>query len=586
MRLELRSPIATLTAVIFLAACGHGNETSTASPGTSTATVSTAADWDAFVSELIEARFEAHPVSAVKAGKHEFDGQLPDWSRESIQREIDRIRAERETALAFVPADLGAQRSFQREYLLATLDRDLFWLDKAAWPFRNPAFYFDGRFDSLDPSPYVTLTYAPIEQRLTAVTRYLTNIPRAAQQIRANLATPLPATWVEYGIRSFAGLAEYYGRDLVEAFTTVGDPALRQAFDEARQPAIAAMAALSAWLESERERATTDFALGSELFRQMLHDTERVDTDLAMLEQIGRADLERNTRALEAACRQYLPGAEISRCVARMDADKPADGPVAAARKQLAGLKAHVVSEDLLTIPSDDEAGVEQAPPFARANFAYIRIPGPYETGQRAIYYIAPPDPSWPQEMQRAYIPGQADLLFTSVHEVWPGHFLNYLHARRSDWIFSRLFVGYAFAEGWAHYTEEMMWDTGLGHGAPEVHIGQLSNALLRDIRFLSAIGLHTAGMSVGQSERMFIEQAFQSEGTARQQAARGTYDPAYLNYTLGKLLILGLREDWTRDRGGRSAWKLFHDEFLSYGGPPIPLVRAQMLGGPVEAVF
>jgi uncharacterized protein (DUF885 family) len=169
--------------------------------------------------------------------------------------------------------------------------------------------------------------------------------------------------------------------------------------------------------------------------------------------------------------------------------------------------------------------------------------------------------------------------MFTSVHEVWPGHFLNFLHARQSDWVFGRVFVGYAFAEGWAHYAEEMMRETGFGQGDAETHIGQLSNALLRNCRYLSAIGLHTGGMTVAASEKLFKEACFQDEGTARQQASRGTYDPAYLNYTLGKLLIRKLREDWVATHGGRAAWKEFHDTLLSYGGPPLPLVRREMLG-------
>jgi uncharacterized protein (DUF885 family) len=181
--------------------------------------------------------------------------------------------------------------------------------------------------------------------------------------------------------------------------------------------------------------------------------------------------------------------------------------------------------------------------------------------------------------VQDGYIPGEKDLLFTSVHEVWPGHFLNFLHSNRSRFTFGKVFVGYAFAEGWAHYTEELMWEAGLGQGDAETHIGQLSNALLRDCRLLSAIGLHTRGMTQEESRRLFVEQCYQDEGNARQQAARGTYDPAYLNYTMGKLMIRRLRDDWTASRGGRPAWKAFHDQFLSYGGPPIPLVREQMMG-------
>ena len=212
---------------------------------------------------------------------------------------------------------------------------------------------------------------------------------------------------------------------------------------------------------------------------------------------------------------------------------------------------------------------------------AYIYVAGgrtSNDTNQPSVYYIAPPNPAWPEEVQQAYIPGEADLLFTSVHEVWPGHFLNFVHAKRSDWFFGRIFVTYAFAEGWAHYTEEMMLEAGLRGASAETRIGQLGNALLRNVRFLSAIGLHTRGMTGEESERMFMEEAYQGQGTAMQQAARGTYDPAYLNYTLGKLMIRELREDWTGERGGRADWKAFHDTFLSFGGPPIPLVRARMM--------
>ena len=178
--------------------------------------------------------------------------------------------------------------------------------------------------------------------------------------------------------------------------------------------------------------------------------------------------------------------------------------------------------------------------------------------GLPSIYYVAPPDPSWSKAEQLAYIPGRSDLLFTSVHEVWPGHFLQFLHSNRSQSKFGQIFVGYAFAEGWAHYAEEMMWEAGLGSGDPETHIGQVQNALLRNARYLSAIGLHARGMTTKASEKLFLEETYQDAATARQQAARGTFDPAYLNYTLGKLMNRKLRDDWTASRGGKAAWKQF----------------------------
>lgn len=539
--------------------------------------------WSAFVNSYIEQTFRANPAFAVQQGRHEFDGQLPDWSATALHSEISRLRSALAAAQAFNPRRLTREQRFERDYLMANARGDLFWLATADQPHTNPAYYMN---EGLDPSVYVTRPYAPAATRLRAYISYLRAIPRAAQQIRANLRTPLPVSFIDYGKSAFAGFADYYTGDGTAAFAEVHDAALQARLRDASRDASRAMAGLAAWLDSQRATATTDFALGAQRFAQMIRDTEMVDTPLPELERIGRADLARNQAALTQACTQYAPGATIMACVERMSANKPAGGPVAAARAQLAGLRAFIEQHDLVSIPGTEQAHVEEAPPYNRQNSAYIDIPGPYEHGLPSVYYIAPPDPSWSAEVQAGFIPGQADLLFTSVHEVWPGHFLNFLHANRSPFTFGRVFVGYAYAEGWAHYGEEMMWDAGLGNGDPETHIGQLSNALLRDCRFLSAIGMHTGRMTQEQSRAMFRDQCYQDEGNARQQAARGTYDPAYLNYTMGKLMIRRLREDWTRTRGGRQAWKAFHDRFLSYGGPPIPLVRAQMMGGAPRSVF
>ncbi len=575
-----------LIAGLALFGCDRPSEPPTGQPVAQEAEPTPGERWDAFVDQAIEDFFRAHPTFAVTAGRHEFDGQLPDWSRAGIEAEIARLHAVKDDAAAFTDEVLDPARRYQREYLIARVDRDLFWMEKAQWPFRNPAFYFDWLMDSLDPSPYIALDYAPLEERMKAFIQYANALPVAAKQIRENMQTPLPRTYVEYGVASFGGFAEYFANDVPKVFTSVEDIGLKEQFAEAIDSAITAMVQLTGWFEQQRETATEDFALGPELFRQMLYDTERVDISLQELETIGRADLKRNQRALASACAEFAPGASIVDCFAKMANRKPEGSAVEAARRQLEETKAFLVRQDLVSIPGTEEALVEESPPYARSNSAYINIPGPYEKDQPSIYYISPPNPEWPEEVQRAYIPGESDLLFTSVHEVWPGHFLNFLHANRSDWIFGRTFVGYAFAEGWAHYTEEMTVEAGLRDASPETRIGQLSNALLRNARFLSTIGLHTQGMSVEESQNLFKIEAYQDEGTARQQAARGTYDPAYLNYTMGKLMIRQLREDWTASRGGRQAWKAYHDAFLSFGGPPVPLVRGQMMGTAPEAIF
>src|SRR6185312_5692006 len=349
-------------------------------------------------------------------------------------------------------------------------------------------------------------------------------------------------------------------------------------FKTANTEAVRVLRSLDAWLESQRAASHENFAIGAAVFQKMLHATERVDTPLDQLQAIGQRDLDRNLAALKETCAAFAPGKTLAECVQKEAADKPAGKPVEAAREQLKQLRAFVSEHNLVTIPGTEQALVDEAPPYTRWNFAYINIPGPYEKGLPSVYYISPPDPKWTVAEQRAYLPGKATLLFTSAHEVMPGHFLQFLHANRSPSKFGQVFVGYAYAEGWAHYAEEMVWDAGLG-GDPETHVGQLVEALLRNVRFDSAIGLHTGKMSVADSEKMFREAAFDDAGNARQQAARGTFDPAYLNYTMGKLMIRKLRDDWTGSRGGRQAWHDFHDQFLQYGGPPIPLVRSAMLG-------
>ncbi|MCX7357337.1 MAG: DUF885 domain-containing protein [Alphaproteobacteria bacterium] len=539
-----------------------------------------ASRWADFQNAFIERAFEIDPTFAAGQGRHEYDGRLPDWSEAGLTAAETFLRDSITQAEAM--RGLTPEQTFQRDYLVAVARGQLFWLDTADQPHTNPAYYMG----ALGPSMYVARPYAAADVRLRAYIQYLRAIPTAAQQIRANLRTPMPLTFVSYGRASFGGLADYFQGDGKAAFAEVTDAALQSELTEASNTAATAMRELSDWVESQRATATGDFALGAERFSQMLRDTEMVDLPLEEIERIGREDLARNQAAMRDACAQFAPGATIPQCMTRMGAHKPEGGSVEGARAQLAGLRQFIVDHNLVTIPGPEEAQVDEAPPFRRQNFAYIEIPGPYETNLPSVYYISPPDPSWPAQVQRDFVPGQAELLFVSAHEVWPGHFLHFLHANRSENQFGRVFVGYAFGEGWAHYTEEMMWDAGLGNGDPETHVGQISNALRRDCRFLSAILMHTGRMTVDESRQMFVNECYQDEGNARQQAARGTYDPAYLNYTLGKLMIRRLREDWTATHGGREGWHDFHDQFLSYGGPPIPLVRQQMMGGEAQAVF
>ncbi|WP_206740943.1 DUF885 family protein [Methylomicrobium lacus] len=465
--------------------------------------------WHVFVDQFIESYFILHPSFAVNAGRHGFDGKLPDWSPVGLSKEIQWLKSERKKASQYRTSALKESERFERQYLLAVINEKLFWLQTAETPYKNPMFYSP----SLDPNVYVSRAYAPIEQRLRA-----------------------------------------FIEDAKVAFATVTDSQLKKAFDAVVPMAAKSMRELTGWMELQRPRATGDFAMGAARFQEMLKATEGVNLPLNALEKVGRADLQRNLDALKEACKHYAPNASLQSCVGKVEAQKPANGTVAVARQQLSTLKAFVAEQNLVSIPDPEGANVAESPPFNRWNLAYIDIPGPFEHGLPSTYYVAPPDPAWSPAEQAAYIPSKADLLFVSAREVWPGHFLQRLHARHVGSKFGQLFRSNAFSEGWAHYTEELMWEAGLNAGDTESHIGQLVNALLRNVRFLSAIGLHTQGMTVEASEKMFRELAFCDIGNARQQAARGTFDPAYLNYTLGKLMIRKLREEWTVPHGGRAS--------------------------------
>ena len=532
-----------------------------------------AARWSDFTKTTIDKWMAIDPSSAVYQGAHQFDGKLPDWSEAGLNARVAFLKSVVSDAAAY--KGLSETDAFERDYLVQVAEKELFWITDADQPHTNPAWYVGG---GLDPNVYVSRDYADKPTRMKAMIAFFKAVPQAAANIRANLKTPMPASFIKYGVAGFGGFAEYYAGDAHVAFADVDDPALQAEFRSSSESAAKSMADLRDWLKAQEGSATQDFVLGADRFARMLKDTEGVTTPLAELEAAGRADLDRNRKALVEACSAFARGATIPQCFDKMNAHKPEGGPVTTATRQIPDLTAFVRAKDLVTIPGTEQALVRESPPYNRQNSAYIDPAGPLEKGVASIYYISPPDPSWPKAKQDGFIPGVDDLLFTSVHEVMPGHFLQFLHSNRSPSQVGRLFVGYAFAEGWAHYSEEMMWEAGLGNGSAEVHVGQLSNALLRNCRFLSAIGMHARGMTQAQSKTMFMEQCFQDEGTADQQAARGTYDPAYLNYTLGKLMIRKLRSDWTATHGGRQGWKAFHDAFLSYGGPPIPLVRKAMM--------
>ena len=539
------------------------------------AAVATSA-WQQFTDSFIERHFAAAPTRAVWAGMHEYDGQLQDVTAGAIRERAEMLREfARRARDEFSAETLNEDEELERQHLISSIEGMLFSAEVAESHLRNPAWYAG----ALSPSVYVTREYASKDERLAALTALLEKIPAYLQQMRGTLQPPFPRPFVRTSLVGFGGLASHFQDDVPGLFAEVEDQELQASFAAALGPAVAALRDVEAWLELRLEDATEEFALGEERYRELLWRSYRIDLDWKTLKNVAQADLARNLKLLRTTCKLINPDITIADCAAMVRNEKPEAGAVARANEQLPELKEFLLAADIIGIPSEETAFVAEAPAYRRTNSAYIEIPGPYEKGLPAIYYIAGPDPEWPPEMQRQYVPGEADLLNTSVHEVWPGHFLHSLYVKGSSNRMGKLLWNGMLSEGWAHYTEELMQEAGISEGQPLLRVGQILDALMRDVRFLSSIGLHVEGMSVETSQRMFAELAYLDPGNAQQQALRGTYDPGYFVYTLGKLIIMKMREDWTAERGGRAAWKEFHQKLLSYGSAPLPVLRQAMMG-------
>ncbi len=524
---------------------------------------------------------EASPGEAVSLGLHAFDGKLPDVSAGGLAREVERLAGARSDLEAV--RGLSPELELQRQVLLVAVRGAQF--DRVDWrqPQRNPMFYIG----ALALAPYISREYAPLAKRARGVIGVASATPHFLRDAAANLSESIPRTWLSTALLQVDGIVTFVQKDVTAAFRELDDQTLAAELNEAVGGMVAALQTFRGELEAREPHATDDFPLGEAAFLKMLSQAQGVDIELAALRATVEQDLARNEAALAEAASKIAPGRSVDEVVLDVASRKPEDTMVEAAA-QAAEMRRFLVDRDIVSIPGEDVALVVPTPPFLRYNFAFLDAAGVFERKSLpSFYYISPPDPSWSPAKQRGYVPCRSDLLFVTIHEVWPGHFLHSLHLKRNDSQIVKSHWNYVMGEGWAHYTEQMMWDEGVSDDERD-HVGQLMNALLRNVRSLSAIGMHTAGMTVEESKRLFVERAFQDDATAEQQAIRGTFDPMYLAYNIGKLMILKLRKDWMEQRRAASepaTLRVFHDTFLGYGAAPIPVIREMMLGpdaGPV----
>ncbi|CAN5300579.1 DUF885 domain-containing protein [soil metagenome] len=551
------------------------------------------ADFEKVAEEYIKGWLAAHPIQATSLGFHEYNGRINDFTRLAIDAELSRLRRFDERLKRFDLTKMSPRAAIDVRILQTAVKKDLFELQEIGIYENNPMTYAQ----ALDVSVYIKRNFSPLEDRTRSIVQILSQAPNIMIAAKTNLAPVLPRPQVELAIQIARGGSDFLKRELVEALQGVKDEKLLAAFQLSNRRASMALNDFASWLEKERlPKATADWTLGAERYRRLLAESELVDIAPARLLEIGMFELGREQEAFAEAAKIIDPTRPAHEVFKDVKKEHPTpESLVPDTAKNLEAIREFVVKQDLVTIPSKVRAKVEETPKFARAtSFASMDTPGPFEKkATEAYYYVTPTEPEWPPEQQEEWLTAfnyyTTDVV--SIHEAYPGHYTQFLHLNASSASkVAKIFGSYAFVEGWAHYTEKMVIDAGYGAPTSETpdeeevkraakyRMAQADEALLRLCRLVVSVRMHTQDMTIEEATKFFMEHCHYEEKPARSEAMRGTYDPGYLNYTLGKLQILKLRRDYEAQEGDKFSAKKFHDEMLKHGMPPIRLLREIML--------
>ncbi len=551
------------------------------------------AEFEKVAEEYIKGWLSAHPIAATSLGFHEYDGRINDFTRLSIDAELSRLKRFDERLKRFDLGKLSAKTGIELRLLQCAVRKDLFEAQDMGAFENNPMTYAQ----VMDVSVYIKRNFAALEDRvrsIVAIQNQASNIIIAA---KTNLAPVLPRPYVELAVEIARGQADFMKKELVEALKDLKDPRLQAAFQMSNRKAIMALSDFANWLEKEKlPKATAPWALGEEKYRRMLAGTELVELAPAQVLEIGLAELKREQAAFAEAGQIIDPSKPAPEVFKDIQKDHPtAENLISDTAKNLDAIRQFVIDRELVTMPSKVRAEVKETPQFARAtSFASMDTPGPFEKkATEAYYYVTPTEKEWPPEQKEEWL--TAFNYYTtddvSIHECYPGHYTQFLHLNASSASkLAKIFSSYAYVEGWAHYAEKMMLDEGFGRSknaapsedevkrAAKYRMAQADEALLRLCRLCVSIKMHTEGMSIDDGAKFFQENCYYEAKPSRSEAMRGTFDPGYLNYTLGKLQILKLREDYKAQEGDKFSLKKFHDTMLDNGMPPIRLLREIML--------
>ena len=550
-------------------------------------------EYEAVAEEYIKGYLGAHPLEGTALGLHEYDGKITDYSRLALDAELSRLRRFDDRLSKFDPGKLSPRQSIDLRILQAAVKKDLFEMQDMSVFERNPMVYAR----AADVNVYIKRNFAPLEDRVRSLVAIESQIPNILIAARTNLNDVVPKPYVELAIQIAKGSADFLKKDLVAAVGNLKDEQLRVAFHEANRKGANALNDYAAWLEREKlPKASLDFALGEEKFRRFLAQTDLVDLPPQKVLEIGMTQLKAEQEAFAEAAKKIDPNKSPIEVFKQIQSEHPTpQNLIPDVGKDLDKIRKYVLTRRLVSIPSDVRAKVKETPQYLRAtSFASMDTPGPFEKrANEAYYYVTPTENDWPEKQKEEWLTAfnyyTSDVV--SIHEAYPGHYVQFLCLNASPASkVEKIFGSYAFVEGWAHYCEKMMLDEGYGSStsstpseddvkrAAKYRMAQADEALLRLCRLCVSIKMHTQKMALDEATKFFQENCYYEEKPARQEAMRGTFDPGYLNYTLGKLQILKLRDDYKAQQGDDFSLQKFHNELLNHGMPPIRLLREIML--------
>ncbi len=513
--------------------------------------------------------FSIRPDYAITLGLHEYDGLLPHLSKETVDTALVQAKELIERLKHLETSGLDQRRTLDRELLAMLLERLIFDFQDLKIHTEDPMAYAA----ALNIQTYIARDYAPAEQRVKAITHHLKTIPEFLQTARENLSKSLPKPPVTVAIDIVKGTPANFQ----EAHKLLdGLPAdLGKAFMESEATAVKAIGDFAKSLQEEYlPRAKEDFALGSEKLARLLWVNDRIDKPLDQVLEMAINDTEKNKREFIETARRVDPAKtpqEVMKQIALTHST--AASLIQDTSNLLEEIRQYIIDHDLVSIPSEERCKVTETPTFARGVFtAAMDSPGPFETGSKqALYYVTPVDQQWSPERQEQWLRylNTASLKAISVHEAYPGHYVQFLHLKHLHTKASKTYFSYAFVEGWAHYCEEMLLQEKYGAGDIGLKLAQLQAALVRDCRYVCSLKMHMRQFTLDDATQYFMENAFVDKLPAEREALRGTFDPGYFSYTLGKLFIKTVREKFFSEHPNASL-KQFHDRLLSWGSPPI----------------